>query len=211
MPELPEVETIRRQLEPLVAGAEVVDADAHWSAKFSPALEVVGAEVRSIGRRGKYLLFALDDDRELVAHLGMTGSFSVVDALDVPGDRCIDHDPYTRALWQLDDGRQMVFRDVRRFGRLHVVDAGVYDAIATLRQMGPEPLTDDFNGKTLHEATRKSNRAIKTQLLSQKPVAGVGNIYADEALFIARINPKARRVGRARCDCLLYTSDAADD
>ncbi len=202
MPELPEVETIRRQLEPSIAGAEVVDGDAHWSAKFSSAIEIVGTEILSIGRRGKYLIFELDDGRELIAHLGMTGAFSVIDANEVPGARCVDHDDYTRALWQFGDGRQLAFRDVRRFGRIHVVEAGQYGAIATLHQMGPEPLTDDFDGKSLHAATRKSTRAIKTQLLSQKPVAGVGNIYADEALFIARINPKARRVGRARCDAL---------
>jgi len=204
MPELPEVETIRRQLEPLLAGAEIVGADAHWSTKFSPALEAAGTAITAIRRRGKYLLFDLDDGRELVAHLGMTGSFAVVDAAARPGDLCSDHDAYTRAVWQLADGRQLVFRDVRRFGRLHVVEAGSYEGIATLHRMGPEPLTEAFDGASLYAATRKSSRPIKTQLLSQRPVAGVGNIYADEALFIARVNPRARRVGRERCDALAH-------
>ena len=95
-----------------------------------------------------------------------------------------------------------MFRDIRRFGRLHVVEAGDYAKIATLHHMGPEPLTDEFNGEHLYRALAKSSRAVKTQLLSQRPVAGVGNIYADEALFIAGINPKTSRVGRERSEDL---------
>lgn len=200
MPELPEVETIRRQLLPELRGAQVRDARAHWSPKFTPAIEIVGTTIESIGRRGKYLLFGLDDGRELVAHLGMTGQFMIAPAGDA-GSAMIDG-AHVRAAWQLDDGRSLIFRDIRRFGRLHSVEAGDYSAIATLRNMGPEPLTDAFSGSSLHAALSRSSRAVKTQLLSQRPVAGVGNIYADEALHIARINPNARRVGKARCHAL---------
>jgi len=108
MPELPEVETIRRQLDPLLTGASIAGVDSHVSDKFSPALDSAGATFTGVGRRGKYLLFSLDDGRELVAHLGMTGSFSVVDA---PGNRepnCADHGPHTRAVWALDDSRFLV-------------------------------------------------------------------------------------------------------
>ena len=195
MPELPEVETIRRQLEPEIAGAQLRNADSHWSAKFTPAIEVVGTTVEAIGRRGKYLIFELDDGRELIAHLGMTGQFSIAE----PADSQSAQGPHVRAWWGLDDGRTLVFTDVRRFGRLHAVDAGDYAAITTLHHMGPEPLSDDFTGDSLYRALAKSSRPVKTQLLSQRPVAGVGNIYADEALFIARINPQARRVGKERC------------
>jgi formamidopyrimidine-DNA glycosylase len=102
----------------------------------------------------------------------------------------------------MDDGTDLLFRDVRRFGRLRVVESGHYEDIPTLRTMGPEPLTDDFDGRVLELAVRRSTRPIKTQLLSQRPVAGVGNIYADEALFRAGIHPRARRLGRRRADRL---------
>lgn len=213
MPELPEVETIRRQLDPQLANAEITGGDAHWSEKFSPALDAIGSTITNVRRRGKYLLFDLVTDEstdaetpshELVAHLGMTGSFHIVcDPEAVPeigsfGAHC-------RALWMLADGRWLRFDDIRRFGRLRVVRAGEYDDIPTLFQMGPEPFDPAFTGKSLHAAVKRSNRAIKTQLLSQRPVAGVGNIYADEALFLAGIHPRSKRVGRERCELLAGT------
>jgi len=110
MPELPEVETIRAQLDPLVAGRSIVSASSHPSAKFTPAIEAHGAQIEQVRRRGKYLLFDLDDQRELIVHLGMTGVLSVPEQA---GDS-----PYVRAQWELDDGRWLVFNDVRRFGRI---------------------------------------------------------------------------------------------
>ncbi len=205
MPELPEVETIRRQLEPLLTGSTIAAVDSHGSDKFSPALDAAGATITAIRRRGKYLLFDLDDERELVAHLGMTGSFSVIDVTPKTAPSCADHGPHTRAVWALADGRHLVFNDTRRFGRLRVVDTGDYSDIPTLHHMGPEPLDDEFDGASLHAAVKASSRPIKTQLLSQRPVSGVGNIYADEALFLAGIDPRARRVGRQRCDALALT------
>ncbi len=202
MPELPEVETIRRQLEPLLRGAEITDATAHWSEKFSPAMDAIGTSIEGVERRGKYLLFVLDDGNELVAHLGMTGSFQVVERQAGAVPDLDQHGPHTRAVWALADGRHLVFRDTRRFGRLRVVLGGDYSDIPTLHHMGPEPLSDAFTGASLHRAIKESSRAIKTQLLSQRPVSGVGNIYADEALFLARIDPRARRVGRERCEDL---------
>lgn len=204
MPELPEVETIRRQLEPLVRDAVIVAADSHWSDKFTPALDAVGTTITGIDRRGKYLLFQLDDGSELVAHLGMTGSFHLEPGIS-SDPSCAAHGKHTRAVWALDDGRHLVFDDTRRFGRLRVVPKGDYVDIATLHKMGPEPLDGEFTGASLHAAIIGRSRSIKTQLLSQRPVAGVGNIYADEALFLAGIDPRARRVGRERCDRLADT------
>ena len=194
MPELPEVETIRRQLEPRLVGRRVVDAWAFPSEKFTAAETTRGAAIESVGRRGKYLLIALDDDRELVVHLGMTGSLRVTGASD-PGT-------HLRATFDLDDGDRLVFRDVRRFGRIAVVPTGDHSSLPTLATCGPEPLGDDFTADGLHAALRASSRAVKTQLLSQRPVAGVGNIYADEALWLAEVNPTARRVSRARAAAL---------
>ncbi len=208
MPELPEVETIRRQLEPELRNAEIVGADAHHSEKFAPALDAIGRTIIGVRRRGKYLLFDLASNdphptEELVAHLGMTGSFHIEPACR--GSQAIEiseFGPHCRALWNLHDGRVLRFNDTRRFGRLRVVESGDYAAIATLSKMGPEPLDEAFTGAHLHREVKRSTRSVKTQLLSQRPVAGVGNIYADEALFLAGIHPRATRVGRERCNAL---------
>lgn len=188
VPELPEVETLRRGLEPLVTGRRLVTADSHESAKFTPAREAAGATVTGVGRRGKYLLLALDDDRRLVIHLGMTGHLRV-DPGGTPADT------YDRAWWDLDDGRRFAFRDVRRFGRIALVDDDL-SALPTLAALGPEPFDAEFTPESLWHALRRSRVRVKTQLLGQRVVAGVGNIYADEALWRARINPAARAVSR---------------
>lgn len=202
MPELPEVETIRRQLEPRLTGRSVVGAWAFPSAKFDPAPDAVGATVGHVRRRGKYLLVDLHrgpgpaggaPDEELVVHLGMTGRLAVRDGgLHRDGAR----PPHLRAEWALDDGRTLEFVDVRRFGRIAVVDAGDHRSLPTLAALGPEPFDDAFDPQTLRRAVNASRRAVKTQLLSQRPVAGVGNIYADEALWRARVHPRARRITR---------------
>lgn len=196
VPELPEVETVRGQLEPLVVGRSIVDAGSHWSDKFTPAVEAVGGRVTEVRRRGKYLLVGLDEGDELVIHLGMTGRLAVSGAFDR------DH-PHLRAWWELDDGSTLTFHDTRRFGRIRVVPAGDYSGIETLAALGPEPFDDEFDGEALWRAIRSSRRHVKTQLLSQRPVAGVGNIYADEALWLAEINPAVRSLSRARSDRLV--------
>ena len=188
MPELPEVETVRRGLEPQVRGHRVTGAWGHASPKFAPAAEAVDATVATVGRRGKYLLLGLDDGRTLVVHLGMTGQFRI-------GAHDEVLDPYVRAWWRLDDGRTVAFRDVRRFGRVAVVGTDL-TGLPTLAALGPEPFDADFTGEHLWQALRRSNVRVKTQLLSQRPVAGVGNIYADEALWRAGVHPSARRVSR---------------
>jgi formamidopyrimidine-DNA glycosylase len=206
VPELPEVETIRRQLTPVLSGTELVDAGSHWSAKFTPALEAIGHEVAGTRRRGKYLIVDLvapdDSPRELIIHLGMTGRLAVEDHPD------LDH-PHLRAWWRLADGRMLTFHDARRFGRINVVDKGDHANIPTLAALGPEPFDDAFNGKDLAAFVKRSNRHLKTILLGQRAVAGVGNIYADEALWMAEINPATRRLSRARADRLVDTVRAA--
>lgn len=190
MPELPEVETIRAELDDRVRGEKIDEAWAFPSEKFTPALDTIGTEIASVGRRGKYLLFGLDNGTELVAHLGMTGRFSFDPAE-------ADDSPHLRAWWRFASGSTLSFFDIRRFGRLRIVPIGDYETIDTLAQAGPEPFDPTFDGDFLYAALRASNRRVKTQLLSQRPVAGVGNIYADEALWRAGIYPAARRVTRA--------------
>ena len=201
MPELPEVETIRRQLRPRLLGRTVTEAGSHPSAKFTPARAITGASITEVGRRGKYLLIELDDDRELVIHLGMTGRVTFR-----PGGPD-DSNPHLRAWWALDGAdtppEVMEFIDARRFGRLRVVPTGEYQSIPTLASAGPEPWDPALTAQRFWDAIRASKRSIKTQLLSQKPVAGVGNIYADEALWMAEINPVRRSLSLERAERLL--------
>jgi formamidopyrimidine-DNA glycosylase len=194
MPELPEVETVRRQLEPLVVGRRIVEGWGHPSPKFSSAPWAAGAAIESVGRRGKYLLLGLDDDRELIVHLGMTGQLRLR-----PGEL----DPYVRAWWALDDERVLELRDVRRFGRVGVVAAGEWTSLPTLAVQGPEPWDTLLDHDGLWRQLERSRARVKTQLLSQRPLAGVGNIYADEALWRAGIHPARRSITRREAAALL--------
>lgn len=196
MPELPEVESVRRQLAPRVSGRRIERVEVVPQARFAAVETAVGRTIEGLQRRGKYLLAPLDDDRELVLHLGMTGSFRFRG-----GDDGWVPDAYVRATFHLGDG-VLDYRDVRRFGRLTVVAAGDYTEIPTLRDLGPEPLSDDFTPTAFHRALDRTRAPVKVALLGQRLVAGVGNIYADEALWRARINPHARRVGRDRSRAL---------
>jgi formamidopyrimidine-DNA glycosylase len=194
VPELPEVETVRRQLAPLLIGRQVIAAGAHGSAKFASATDVIGSGIVDVDRRGKYLLTELDDRRQLVVHLGMTGVLRPRPEGPV--------DPYVRAWWALDDGITIELRDVRRFGRIAVVPSGDHRSLATLHHLGPEPLGPGFTPEGLHLAINRSSARIKSQLLGQRAVAGVGNIYADEALWMAQVNPAARTITRPRAVAL---------
>jgi formamidopyrimidine-DNA glycosylase len=218
MPELPEVETIRRQLAPRLSGRLVLEADSHPSAKFTPARDATGARLGAAGRRGKFLLIPTTGRRELVIHLGMTGTLSLVPEADLD-------DPYLRAWWRLGpaDGaadrgtgeigtgeigaggatETLLFRDVRRFGRIRFVPAGDYSTIPALATAGPEPFDPALDGKQFWQLLQRSRRRLKTQLLSQRPIAGVGNIYADEALWLASVNPRVTRLSRPRATELL--------
>ena len=191
MPELPEVETVRRELEPWLVERSIVGASHHPSAKFTAASDAVGTSIETVGRRGKYLLFGLDDGHEMVVHLGMTGRLRPATPTD-------DDDPHVRARWNLDDGTTLEFSDIRRFGRIAVLPHGRYETLPTLAALGPEPFDPAFEPAGFARALKASHRAIKTQLLSQRPVAGVGNIYADEALWEAEVNPSVRRLSAAR-------------
>ena len=224
MPELPEVEVVRRQLAGPLVGRRITEAWAHPSHKFASAVDAVGSEIEALRRRGKYLIAELDCGRELIVHLGMTGRLCFAGAADagaalgaVPPPHPTDGpaaevmtpsavgaaDPYVRAWWRLDDGETLCFHDVRRFGRIAVCDRGDYRGLPTLAAMGPEPLEEGLDATAFWRASRRSSQRIKTQLLNQRLVAGIGNIYADEALFLARINPSARAISKPRAERLL--------
>ena len=186
MPELPEVETIRRQLEPEVRGREIDELevlDPRWTRPLAPeelAGPVRGRRIEALDRRGKYLLLRLDGDDTLVMHLRMTGNLLLA-------DRTAPRQRFEHLAIELDDGRDLRFADQRKFGRvLHVSPADV-DALDA--KLGPEPLSPRFTVREL--ARRLSGRSgrLKSVLLDQTLVAGLGNIYVDEALFAARIHP----------------------
>lgn len=201
MPELPEVETIRRQIAPVVEGKtiDVVEVrDARWVLPHEPPQFeklLTGRTIVSLTRRGKYFLFNLDDGLSLVMHLRMTGNLLYF---------AEDHRPeltHVRGELWLDNGGLLAFTDPRRFGTAEIVDAAEYFA----KRLGPEPFEDAFSGEYLHAFSRKRKASIKAVLLDQKLVAGVGNIYADEALFRAGIAPHkhAGRLTRAQCTLLV--------
>ena len=187
MPELPEVETIRRQLAPALAGRRIVDVrvlDARWCEPAPPeAIEdaLRGRRIESAGRRGKYLILSLEDDVHLVMHLRMTGNLLLTEDPENP--------PHTRVAVELDDGTRLLFVDVRRFGTGDVLLGS--DALAEYfaSRLGVEPLSPDFTAEALREQARGRRQPVKAFLLNQERIAGVGNIYADEALFRAKIHP----------------------
>jgi formamidopyrimidine-DNA glycosylase len=187
MPELPEVETMRRKLEPVLTGRRFDDvriSDARLVRPYEPdevAAELQGERVASVERRGKYLILRFDTDRVLLVHLRMTGGFRY-------GDGAAGDDPHRRALVRLDDGTDVAYRDVRRFGTWLLLEPGELDAYLSTR-LGEEPLDALFTAARLGALLAKRRAPIKAALLDQRTLAGMGNIYVDEALWRARIHP----------------------
>lgn len=187
MPELPEVETVRRQLAPHVEGREVTAVridDARWTAPQDAAVveeQLVGRRIDALRRRGKHLIAELDDGQRLLMHLRMTG----IILWDAPPDA-----PYERVRIWLDDEHSIAFCDPRRFGTGALLpSAEATDAYLDAR-LGPEPLDPGaFTDRVLRDALRDRDAPVKAVLLDQKRIAGIGNIYADEALFRAGIHP----------------------
>ena len=202
MPELPEVETTLRGIRPHVLGKSVRavtvrEPRLRWRVPARLAHELGGQTVHRLERRGKYLLFTTDAGC-VILHLGMSGSLRVTRAGEPPGK--FDHVDIV-----FDDGDCLRLRDPRRFGAvLWTHDAATHPL---LRHLGPEPLGPDFSGDYLFARTRKRKRAIRDFLLDGRQVAGIGNIYANEALFAAHIRPAraAGRLRRAECDRLVTT------
>jgi formamidopyrimidine-DNA glycosylase len=210
MPELPEVETVARDLQRWVAGARIADAEVRWERTIANpqppdafVAEVRGAEIARVGRRAKSVLIHLADGRVMTVALRMTGALIVA----APGT---PDDPYARVVFRLTDGRELRYRDVRKFGRIGLWEGGglrrrrgatrgrrratrerraPYRVGDVFGRHGPEPLARSFSAERLAERLRGRSARLKTLLLDQGFVAGVGNIYADEALWRARLHP----------------------
>jgi formamidopyrimidine-DNA glycosylase len=205
VPELPEVETVCRTLAPIV-GATIVST--WWSGKNLRLGKPVdlkalrkagrGAEVESIRRLGKYILIDLVDRPGVVlVHLGMSGRLRIF----AKGSPKPSH---THVEWKLEDGRRLRFSDPRRFGNVELLERGNERAHPSLGKLGPDPLVDGVDPQTLRAGCQRTTRPIKVALLDQSLLAGVGNIYASEALWLARIHPStpANRLGVKRCERL---------
>ena len=188
MPELPEVETIRLALEPHILGRRferVGISDSRIVRPFEPtavAGELEGERVSALERRGKYLIVRFESGRALLIHLRMTGSLRHA----APGS--LGDDPHRRIVVRLDDGSAVAYRDIRRFGTWLLVEADELDPYISDR-LGPEPLDRRFTSRRLAERLRGRRAPVKAALLDQRTVAGLGNIYVDEALWRARIHP----------------------
>ncbi|SEP14434.1 bifunctional DNA-formamidopyrimidine glycosylase/DNA-(apurinic or apyrimidinic site) lyase [Aquisalimonas asiatica] len=200
MPELPEVETTRRGVEPHVAGHTITDvivrdARLRWPVAADLPERLRGRRVGGVDRRAKYLLFRTQPDT-LILHLGMSGSLRVVEAGTPP-------EAHAHVDVLLESGQVLRYVDPRRFGSLHLAP-GDGEAHPLLARLGPEPLGDAFTGAWLHARARGRRQAVKAFIMDAATVVGVGNIYAAEALFRAGIHPAraAGRVGRARYDRL---------
>jgi formamidopyrimidine-DNA glycosylase len=187
VPELPEVETVRAQLEPVLTGRRferVEIRDPRLVRPYEPAevaAELEGERVAAVERRGKYLIVRFESDRVLLIHLRMTGSLRHSGA-------GLDEDPHRRAVVRLDDGSDVAYRDVRRFGTWLVLEPGELAPYLATR-VGDEPLDALFTAARLGERLAKRRAPIKAALLDQRTLAGMGNIYVDEALWRSRLNP----------------------
>ncbi|MDE1548653.1 DNA-formamidopyrimidine glycosylase [Jeotgalibaca caeni] len=188
MPELPEVETVRRGLNQLVSGAVITSVDVFWNKMITPPFSsekfkevLVGEQIHTIERRGKYLIFLMDH-WAMVSHLRMEGKYEVVS----------QEEPYkkhTHVVFHLSDRRDLRYLDVRKFGRFTLLPIDKRMDYEPIRKLGPEPIAKQFQVNNFHQKLAKTSRAIKPVILDQTIVAGVGNIYADESLFLAKVNP----------------------
>jgi formamidopyrimidine-DNA glycosylase len=210
MPELPEVETVARDLQQWVAGATIGATIVNWDRTIRHpqpaerfAVEIAGATIRRVSRRAKTVLLHLEDGRVMTVALRMTGALIVA-------ERNTPLDPYARVVFELEDGRELRYRDVRKFGRIGLWPGGGLRSVGAGRGArsrrvaetgrryrigevfsghGPEPLQRGFSAERLAERLSRRSAKLKTLLLDQSFIAGVGNIYADEALWRARLHP----------------------
>jgi len=199
MPELPEVETVRRGLAPVMEGqviarAEVRRADLRWPFPERMAERLTGARIDRLGRRSKYLLADLDRGETLIMHLGMSGRMLIAKpgGTTIPGSFHHHHpapEKHDHVIFDMDSGTRVTFNDVRRFGAMDLVATGALDTHRLLSVLGPEPFDNGFSDAYLAEKLKGRATPVKSALLDQRIVAGLGNIYVCEALWRAGISP----------------------
>lgn len=215
MPELPEVETVRRGLAPALEGQRIARAELRrdglrWPFPPDMAAKLTGARVVQLRRRSKYLLADLDRGDTLLIHLGMSGRMMVSGLAggQMPGQFHFDHpapQKHDHVILHMETGARITFNDPRRFGAMDLIPSALLEGHKLLAALGPEPLGNSFNTPYLAGRLKGRKTPIKAALLDQRIIAGLGNIYVCEALFRARIHPAraAGRIGPARLDALV--------
>jgi formamidopyrimidine-DNA glycosylase len=199
MPELPEVELVCRFLNKLVSGRRIENARllrqrlAPHSTPRAFSKSLSGSTIESVHRRGKHILFDLDNRRTLLTHLRMSGRFMLLHSEAEPPK-------FTHAIFDLDDGERLAFQDQRHFGFMRIVATRELSDLPEIKKLAPEPFSDEFSVKYLHGELKRSNKSLKEFLLDQTRVCGLGNIYAAEGLFLAGIHPakRSRTLSRPR-------------
>jgi formamidopyrimidine-DNA glycosylase len=196
MPELPEVEAVRREIVPAMQGARfehvlVRRANLRIPFPWNFAGRLKGQQVHALTRRGKYLLAGLSSGETLIIHLGMSGSFEV-DRDERTGARQREAGRHDHVVFGMSSGATVTFNDPRRFGLMDIAARGQLERYPALSAMGPEPLSAEFDKETLARACRRRKVSLKAALLDQRVVAGLGNIYASEALHRAHLSPRRR-------------------
>lgn len=190
MPELPEVETVRRSLTPHLTGAHISSVELYlprlvkWPQPDVFIKRLQGRQIKAVGRRGKYLRLLLDNGMELIIHLKMTGQLFYAERENV------QNFPYTRAVFHLRGGAALLFGDARTLGALYAVRPNEMSHLPILEEMGPEPLSEAFTLSYFRSLLINRRGKIKSLLLNQRHIGGLGNIYADEALFAAKLHPE---------------------
>jgi len=191
MPELPEVETIRRTLEKLVLNKEIEDVTVYWPKIVKQPddpehfrMLLSGESIERIGRRGKFLLFYLNH-YVLISHLRMEGKYRVV-------PKSKEKDKHTHVIFHFTDGTELRYNDVRKFGTMHVYKIGEEMTKAPLKSVGPDPFEEAYTFDYVKERLKRTTRMIKAALLDQTIISGLGNIYVDEVLFLSKIHPEKR-------------------
>jgi formamidopyrimidine-DNA glycosylase len=203
MPELPEVELVAKSLNEIVKGRKIIAAELlrERLAPQNPPAEFAGrlknAVINFVHRRGKHILFDLDNDKTLITHLRMSGRFQLL-----PFERGLPK--FTHAVFHLNDDSRLIFSDQRHFGLMKIIETDNLSEAAEIKKLAPEPFSEDFNRAYFRRVLKTSKRSLKEFLLDQTKVCGLGNIYAAEAMFLARVNPQtpADKLSARKADVL---------
>lgn len=188
MPELPEVETVRRGLLKIAKGRKINAIDVYYGKTIDGDVEefrqaLIGQTITDVNRRGKYLLFRFSNNLTMISHLRMEGKY-----FNQKQGKPIDK--HTHVVFKFTDGTELCYHDTRKFGRMRLVKTGTEMSVAGLKTIGPEPTDQDFTVEYFRKILKRSRGKIKPFLLNQRHVAGLGNIYADEVLWMSKINPE---------------------
>ncbi|UQS83352.1 DNA-formamidopyrimidine glycosylase [Bombilactobacillus thymidiniphilus] len=188
MPELPEVETVRRGLNKMIIGQKITAIDILYDKIIVGDVDtfkeqLIDATIAYVGRRAKYLLFNFDNGLTMISHLRMEGKYQVRSKIS-------DFDKHVHIIFHLSNGEYLGYRDVRKFGRMQLVDTNDVTKVKSIALLGPEPLTPEFTYQSLLEGLKSTRKTVKATLLDQHVVSGLGNIYADEVLWLAKVHPE---------------------